>query len=102
MTTTQKRIAWVTLRDDRGPDGSLKSLDAYVEEGGDLVLSGYDRGATVKEFSGGSHYEYWRRVKREHVPTVLLQLIEDRFSSDVAFHEWRKEKGIPNEFSIWV
>jgi hypothetical protein len=102
MMTTQKRIAEVTLRDDRGPDGSWISLDAYVEEGGDLVLSGYDRGATVKEVWGDSDYEYWRRVKCEHVPTVLLQLIKDRFSSDVAFHEWLEEKGIPDEFSSWV
>lgn len=100
--STQKRIAEVTLREDRAPDGEVSLLEAYVEEGGDLVIEGYDLGKTVKEVWGDTDYEYWRRVKREHVPTVLLQLIKERFSSDVAFHDWLKEKGIPDEFSSWV
>src|SRR5438552_3506468 len=99
---SDKKLAVVTLREHRGPGGEVSRLEAYVEEGGDLVIEGYDLGKGVEEVWGDSDYEYWRRVKRGHVPAVLLQLIKERFSSDVAFHKWLSEKGIPDEFSSWV
>ena len=49
-------------------------------------------GKSVKQIWGDSDYEYRRRVKREHVPMVLIQLIKDHFSSDVAFHDWFSER----------
>jgi hypothetical protein len=85
---SDNKLAVVTLREHRGADGEASFLDAYVEEGGDLVIEGYDLGKSVGKFWGDSDYEYWRRIKREHVPTVLLQLIKDRFSSDGEFHAW--------------
>jgi len=99
---SDERIAEVMLREDRSTDGEVSLLEAYVEESGDLVIEGYDLGESVEKVWGDSDYEYWRRVKCEHVPMVLLQLIKDRFSSDVKFHEWLSEKGIPDEFTSWV
>ena len=66
------------------------------------MLEGYDLGETARRTWGDSDYEYWRRVKREHVPRVLMELIKDRFTSDVDFHEWLKSKGIPDEFKSWI
>lgn len=91
----------VKLREFR-QNGSLSLLDAYQAENGDLVLEGYDRGPDVAAQFGDSDYEYWRRVRKEHVPRVLLELIKDRFDSDVKFHEWLQAKGIPDEFSSWT
>lgn len=98
---SNKKLAEVMLRENRTPDGEVSLLEAYIEEGGDLVLEGYDLGESVKKVWGDSDYEYWRRVNREHVPMVLLQLIKDRFTSDVAFHEWLSEKGIPDDFTSY-
>jgi hypothetical protein len=96
------KLAQVTLRDERSADGEVSLLEAYVESGGDLVIEGYDAGASVKRAWGDADYEYWRRVKREHVPLVLLHLIKERFASDVDFHKWLREKNIPDEFSSWT
>lgn len=92
----------VMLKEIRSDDGSVSWLKAYLDKNGDLVLERYDLGGQVEEFFGDSDYESWRRVKATHVPEVLLQLIKDRFTSDVAFHDWLESKGIPDEFSSWA
>ena len=99
---SREKIARIVLKDQRSPDGELRKLEAYVEDNGDLVLEGYDLGDTVEEWWGDADYEYWRRVERQDVPRVLLELIKDRFESDTAFAEWLKEKGIPNKFDNWI
>ncbi len=92
----------VTLRSERTPDGEVSLLEAYIDDSGDLVLEGYDLGETVKEVWGDADYEYWRRVKREHLPAVLLLLLQERFTRDSDFHAWLAARGIPDEFSSWV
>ena len=88
----------VTLSEYETEDGEFHRLVAYIDADGTLVLEGYDLGKSVREVWGVSDYEYWRRVRREHVNRVLLELIRDRFSSDVKFHKWLESKGIPDEF----
>lgn len=97
-----KRVASIVLKDQQTPDGELRKLLAYVEESGDLVLEGYDVGDKVEEWWGDADYEYWRRIEKDNVARVLLELIKDRFQSDSAFAEWLKDKQIPNNFNSWI
>lgn len=92
------RVKLRELRHER----SLSLLEAYLDGQGDLVLAGYDCGPDVAARLGDSDYEYWRRVRQPHVARVLLELLKDRFDSDVAFHQWLQAKGIPDEFSSWT
>jgi hypothetical protein len=97
-----KKIARIVLQDQRTPDGDLRKLEAYIEDNGELVLEGYDLGDKVEEWWGDADYEYWRRVSRDNVPRVLLELIKDCFHSDSMFAEWLAEKGIPSKFENWI
>ncbi len=92
----------VTLKEARSDNGEVSLLEAYIDENGDLVLAGYDLGESVREIWGDSDYEYWRRVKAEHVPEVLLQLLQERFSDDSEFRQWLEAKGIGAEFRSWI
>ena len=97
----EPQVPRVQLRELR-QQGSLSLLEAYLDAHGDLVLEGYDRGPDVAAHFGDSDYEYWRRVRQPHVARVLLELLKDRFDSDVTFHQWLQAKGIPDEFSSWT
>ena len=88
----------VTLSEYETEDGESHRLVAYIDAGGTLVLEGQDIGKSVEEVWGDSDYEYWRRVRKEHLNRLLLELIRDRFSSDVEFHKWLGSRGIPDEF----
>lgn len=91
----------VTLYELRSEDGEVSLLEAYVKESGELVLEGYDRGKTTAAVMGDSDYEYWRTVAEEDVPRVLLELIKDRFESDVDFTDWLKSRGIDYRATSW-
>lgn len=92
----------LTIFDFRTPDDEHHTLTAIVKPTGELALEGYDIGKSVEEFFDDADYEYWRTVKAEHVPEVLLHLIKDRFQSESDFAAWLKEKGIPSEFFSYV
>ena len=74
------------------------SLTAEIKEDGGLLLTGVDSGPFVKDYFGDYDYEYWLKVKKEHVSTVLLHLIKDCFKTDGEFKEWLNKRDIPNEF----
>ena len=88
----------LSIFDYRTADGEHHTLEAIVKPSGELILEGYDIGKSVEDFFGDSDYEYWRTVKAEHVPEVLLHLIKDRFPKESDFSAWLKGKGIPSEF----
>lgn len=94
-------LAKVSLRNERGP-GFTSTLDAYIEINGDLLLDGCNAGASTKAQFDDYDYEYTRRVRAQHLPLVLLELIKDRFDSDVSFAEWLTSKNIPDEFESWI
>ena len=96
-----EKLAQVTLRNDKTPQNS-STLDAYIEANGDLVLDGCNAGASTKAQFDDYDYEYTRRVRAQHLPLVLLELIKDRFDSDVSFAEWLTSKNIPDEFESWI
>ena len=77
-------------------------LEAQVKPSGELVLVGNDCGALPLSCFGDEDYEYWRSVGAKDVPKVLLWLLKERFTSDVTFAEWCKEKGIPTGFSYYI
>jgi hypothetical protein len=92
----------VVLRNRVWDDGNeFSRLTAYVDEKGALVMQGYDAGAGVEEAWGRDDYDFSRTVSSEHVPTVLLQLIKDRFTSSSDFHNWLEDKEIPSKFNSW-
>jgi len=83
----------VTLRDTRDADGS-RFLEARLEPGGDLVLSGQDLGAGVRAFFGDdvSEYEWTWTVAAVDVERLaaalgggeVLALLAARFSGEAA------------------
>lgn len=92
----------VVLSDTVDTAGNSRRVSAYVEDSGDLVVQTVDMGPRVESTWGGDDYEFWRRVKSDFVPRVLLELIKDRFQSEREFRTWLEEKGIPAEFSSWT
>ena len=98
---TQRKHS-ITLKEVRSSDGQVSLLQAYIDDNGDLVLAGYDLGESVREVWGDSDYEYWRRVRAEHVPEVLLQLLNARCSGDLGFRQWPEAEGIDAELRRWA
>jgi len=92
----------ITIYDYRTKENEIHSLIAEIKDNGDLVLSGYDCGQSVKELLGDFDHEYWLTVKAENLFSVLLYLIKDRFKSDTEFSEWLNEKNIHFNFSSFT
>ena len=88
----------ITIYDYKTRDNETHNLFAEIQDNGDLVLSGYDCGQSVKRFFGDFDHEYWLKVKAENVPSVLLYLIKERFKDDTDLREWLDEKNIKFEF----
>jgi hypothetical protein len=92
----------ITIYDYKNKENEIHSLIAEIKDNGDLVLSGYDSGQSVKKFFGDFDHEYWLTVKAENISSVLLYLIKDRFKSDTEFREWLDEKNIEFKFSSYT
>ena len=88
----------ITIYDYRTKENEVHTLVAEIKENGDLVLSGYDCGQSVKKFFGDFDHEYWLTVRAEIVPSVLLYLIKERFKDDTELKEWLDEKN--NQFKF--
>jgi len=78
------------------------SLVAEILDNGDLVLSGYDSGQSVKEFYGDFDNEFWLTVKAENVPLVLLYLIKERFKDTTELKKWLEKKDIEYNFNSYT
>ena len=107
MATAKKdaRLKKVTLADWR-VEGLHHTLDGFINEKGDLLISGCDFGANIEAMWGDSDYEYAWRVPAEWKDTVLLHLLKERFLAeaewvqhDTLFKEWLDHKDIPT--SSW-
>jgi hypothetical protein len=83
---------------DRKEGENHYSLTAEINEEGNLLLTGVDSGPFVKDYFGDYDYEYWLAVEKEHLSTVLLHLIKERFKTDGEFKEWLQERDIPSDF----
>lgn len=51
-------------------------IDAAINEGGDLVISGQDVGEVPRAAFGDSDYEYWLTVRGEHKDAMFRALRE--------------------------
>jgi len=92
----------IKIYDYRTKENETHSLIAELNDIGDLVLSGYDSGQSVKKFFGDYDHEYWLRVKSENTSTVLLHLIKDNFKNDTEFKDWPEKKNIEFQFSTYT
>lgn len=92
----------ITIYDYKTEENEKHSLIAEIKENGDLVLSGYDCGQSVKEYFGEFDNEYWLTVKAENISTILLYLIKDQFKNDIDFRKWLDEKDIQFNFSSFT
>ena len=88
----------IKIYDYKTKENEKHSLIAEIKDNGNLVLSGYDCGQSVKEFFGDFDHEYWLTVKSENVSSVLLYLIKERFKDDTEFKEWLERKNIKFQF----
>ncbi len=88
----------IKIYDYKTKENEIHSLIAEIKDNGDLVLSGYDCGQSVKEFFGDFDQEYWLTVKSENISSVLLYLIKERFKDDTQFKEWLEKKNIKFQF----
>jgi hypothetical protein len=80
----------------------------------DLEGSGHDLGSGVGVLrAGASEYEFWRSIKRAHLPALrvalggrpdadLVAMVTRRFRTDVELDEFATANGIPTEFSSWI
>ena len=86
----------IRLKDERWGKNEYHTLDAVVNETGDLVLEGYDAGDSVKERFDDFDFEYWHTIKAEDVPQVLLLLVKEKITDKVhEFLAWLEENDIP-------
>ena len=92
----------ITIYDYGTKENEIHTLIAEIKENGDLVLSGYDCGESIKKFYGDFDHEYWLTVKAENMSSVLLYLVKDRFKSDSEFREWLNEKNIEFTFNSYT
>ena len=88
----------IKIYDYKTNENEEHSLIAEIKDNGDLVLSGYDCGQSVKEFFGDFDHEYWLTVKSENISLVLLYLIKERFKNDIEFKDWLEKKNIKFQF----
>ena len=87
----------ITIYDYTQGKNEHHTLTAEINEKGDLVLSGYDSGESVRKRFGDFDFEYWTTIRAENVPEVLLHLLKERFQTNGEFKEWLEKKNIPYE-----
>lgn len=91
------------------------TVTAEFTDEGDLNISGYDIGESVKRMWGDADYEYDITVKKDDLSGVLkalktrqtdlLNTIEAKFSGNEAFSSFQKfldNHGIPYDYFTWA
>lgn len=65
-----------------------------------LIFYSYDVGSLMEQFAPTSRdeYEYSVTVNHEHLETLMLELLKDKFTDANEFMEWLKTKEIKYEF----
>jgi hypothetical protein len=92
----------IKIYDYKTKENETHNLTAEINDAGDLILSGYGSGQSVKIFFGDYDHEYWVTVKSEDVYSVLLLLIKDNFENDTEFREWLENKNIKFKFDSYT
>ena len=80
-------------------------IDARIEDGGDLRLSGQDIGDAPEEIFGDLDYEYWLTVPAAEKDRLLLALIEKIYKGNASvvseMKEFLEERNIPYGFQTY-
>jgi hypothetical protein len=86
-------------------NGTSSTIFGGCSAGGELALTGRDRGAAPLATWGQDEYEFWVTVAPGQKDALLLALIVERFGGRVdavdRFREWLKARGVPHEFHNW-
>jgi hypothetical protein len=89
--------------------GLHHTLDAFIDDKGELVIDGCDLGPSVERMWDDLDYEFAWHIPREWKDTILLRLLKDRFEAqpswrehETAFIEWVKALGVPTKFWCWI
>jgi hypothetical protein len=90
------RIKRITLWTNR-TEKDFSTLEAMIDDDGDLLLEGYDEGETPQNFWGDEDYEYWWVIKKKHKSKILRLLVKEQFDTDSDLKKWLNEKGIPGK-----
>ena len=94
----------VQLVEERGKTSIF--IDAYIDDEGNLIISGQDLGEFPKKYWGDSDYEYWLTVSAKDKDRLLLALLEALYKGDFKvitnIRTKLQEKNIPYNFGNWV
>jgi hypothetical protein len=74
-------VRTVKLADWRVP-GLHHTLDAHINDKGELVIDGRDFGSNVEALWGDDDYEFTWSIAPEWKDTVLLHLLRERFEAE--------------------
>jgi hypothetical protein len=92
------KVERVTLAEKRTETGWYL-IEAWLDESGDLILSGREPSDMPKAAFGCTEYEYHRRIPAEFKDALLLLLLRERFKSDAMFQQWLERHSIPYEYT---
>lgn len=89
----QKGDPWITIQ-------------AEIDNKGNLLLSGQDLGQSVRDVWGDDDYEYWLLVSKEHKDRLLLALIKRLYAENTRvvseLGDWLRENDIPYVFDSYA
>lgn len=81
-------------------------IDAAIDDKGNLLLSGQELGAAVREFWGDNDYECWLLVSSEQKDRLLLALIKQLYAGNTdavgELCQWLREDDIPYVFDSYA
>lgn len=98
MTSEADPSKRVELCRQRGGDPEI-SIDAAIDDKGNLLLSGQELGKSVREYWSDDDYEYWLLVSKEHMDRLLLAMIKRLYAGNTnavsELGQWLRENDIP-------
>ncbi len=103
----------VVLRDERsGLDRRV--LSVYIDQKGNLVIEGQDLGPRTAPVSSDGEYEWFRTIRKQDLPRLLLALggepeadllglLKTRWSGEASYEleQTIADAGIPSELHVW-
>ena len=90
------RIRRITLQLSE-TEKDFSTLEAMIDDNGELLLEGYDKGEAPQKFWGDEDYEYWWIIKKKYKKKIMRLLVKEQFDSADDFKKWLDEKGIPGK-----
>lgn len=89
----------IILKEECWGKNEYSKLTAELNDKDNLIFSEVDSGDSIKKQYDDFDYEYWCTVKSEYISTILLHLLQEKFSDISKIRKWLEEKNIPFENS---